>query len=62
MWSDVRTAFRSLRRAPVFAGVSVLTLALAIGSAAAVFSVVDAVFIRGLPYRDAWDPKLRRKG
>jgi predicted permease len=53
MWSDVRTAFRSLRRAPVFAGVSVLTLALAIDSAAAVFSVVDAVFVRGLPYRDA---------
>jgi predicted permease len=52
MWNDFRTAFRSLRRAPVFAGVSVLTLALAIGSAAAVFSVVDAVFIRGLPYRD----------
>jgi len=53
MWSDVRTAFRSLRRAQVFAGVSVLTLALALGSAAAVFSVVDAVFVRGLPYRDA---------
>ena len=53
MWSDIRTAFRSLRRAPVFAVVSVLTLALALGSAAAVFSVVDAVFIRGLPYRDA---------
>jgi predicted permease len=53
MWNDTRTAIRSLRRAPVFAVVSVLTLALAIGSAAAVFSVVDAVFIRGLPYRDA---------
>jgi len=53
MWNDIRTAFRSLRRAPVFAVVSVVTLALAIGSAAAVFSVVDAVFIRGLPYRDA---------
>src|SRR3954454_21670953 len=53
MWNDVRTALRSLRRAPVFAVVSVTTLALAIGSAAALFSVVDAVFIRGLPYRDA---------
>src|SRR6476660_1244112 len=53
MWSDIRSALRSLRRAPIFAVVSVLTLALALGSAAAVFSVVDAVFIRGLPYRDA---------
>lgn len=53
MWNDIRTALRSLRRAPVFAVVSVVTLALALGSAAAVFSVVDAVFIRGLPYRDA---------
>ena len=53
MWNDLRTTLRSLRRAPVFAVVSVVTLALAIGSAAAVFSVVDAVFIRGLPYRDA---------
>ena len=53
MWNDIRSAIRSLRRAPIFAVVSVLTLALAIGSAAAVFSVVDAVFIRGLPYRDA---------
>ena len=53
MWNDLRTAVRSLRRAPIFAVVSVVTLALAIGSAAAVFSVVDAVFIRGLPYRDA---------
>ena len=53
MWNDIRTALRSLRRAPVFAVVSVFTLALALGSAAAVFSVVDAVFIRGLPYRDA---------
>src|SRR4029079_343598 len=53
MWNDLRTAIRSLRRAPVFVIASVLTLALAIGSAAAVFSVVDAVFVRGLPYRDA---------
>jgi len=53
MWNDLRTAIRSLRRAPLFVIASVLTLALAIGSAAAVFSVVDAVFVRGLPYRDA---------
>ncbi|HEX8943862.1 MAG TPA: ABC transporter permease, partial [Gemmatimonadaceae bacterium] len=53
MPDDLRDALRSLRRAPVFTTVAVLTLSLAIGSGAAVFSVVDAVFIRGLPYPDA---------
>lgn len=53
MPTDLRDAVRSLRRAPIFTGVAVLTLALAIGSAAATFSVVDAVFVRGLPYPDA---------
>lgn len=50
---DLRDALRSLRRAPTFAVVAVLTLSLAIGAAAAVFSVADAVFVRGLPYPDA---------
>ena len=53
MTSDLRYALRALRRAPVLAAVGVLTLMLAIGSATAVFSVVDAVVLRGLPYRDA---------
>jgi putative ABC transport system permease protein len=53
MTNDLRHALRSLRRAPVFTSVAVLTLSLAIGSAAAVFSVVDAVFVRGLPYPQA---------
>lgn len=50
---DLRDALRALRRAPTFAAVAVLTLSLAIGGAGTVFSVVDAIFIRGLPYRDA---------
>jgi len=50
MPTDLREAIRALRRAPVFTAVAVLTLSLAIGSAAALFSVVDAVFVRGLPY------------
>ena len=48
---------RRLRRAPAFSLVAVVTLALAIGSTTAVFSVVDAVVLRGLPYGDA--AKLR---
>jgi putative ABC transport system permease protein len=48
----IRDAVRGLRRAPTFTLVAVVTLALAIGSTSAVFSVVDAVLIRGLPYAE----------
>jgi len=47
---DLSLALRALRRAPTFSLVAIVTLALAIGSSAAVFSVVDAVVLHGLPY------------
>ncbi|HYC52093.1 MAG TPA: ABC transporter permease [Gemmatimonadaceae bacterium] len=50
---DVRYALRSLRRAPAFTILAIVTLAIAIGSSTAVFSVVDTIVLRGLPYRDA---------
>ena len=50
---DVRFAVRGLLREPGFAGVCVLTLALAIGASSAIFSVVNAALIRPLPYPDA---------
>src|ERR1051325_5079221 len=50
---DARFALRSLRRRPVVAAVAVGTLALSIGAATAMFSVVDGVLFRSLPYRDA---------
>lgn len=51
--SDARFAGRSLRRRPVFTGVALLTLALGIGSASALFSVVNGVLLKPFPYPDA---------
>jgi putative ABC transport system permease protein len=50
---DLRFAVRALRRAPLFTLVAVVTLALGIGSTTAVFTVVNGVLIKPLPFHDA---------
>lgn len=51
-WGDIRYALRFFRKNPMFAAVAAGTLAFGIGGNTAIFTMVDAVALRSLPYRD----------
>ncbi|MBV8864384.1 MAG: ABC transporter permease, partial [Acidobacteriaceae bacterium] len=68
LWQDVRYAGRLMRQKPIFAAMVSLTLAVGIGGNAAVFSIVDAVLLQQLPYKEPsqlvaiWDKHVRDSG
>jgi putative ABC transport system permease protein len=63
---DLRFAWRQLRRSPSFAFIAITTLGIGAGAATAIFSVVDAVILRPLPYREPralvmlWEQNLEK--